>query len=601
MGQRSLRLGAFAGAEIWLHWSLLLLLLYVFWMVRPRGPADLLFALVLFALLCISVALHELGHVVAAHSQGIQARGVVLWAVGGLTTLSRPASPPRAALIIYAAGPLVNLLLAGLIALWQLLMAMFGGPHWALDLANRLDSDLPLQLAALAAGLGRLNLLLGLINLIPVYPLDGGQIGRALLEIGVGIRWANRLTLAVSLPLAGGYALFAAGRGEWINVATALLIGLAASLLYPPWRNVLNRGIIRLSDRPRDLLLRGDYQAALAACEDRIARDPSDALAYHNRGAAYLGLGQLAAAEADLRKSLAIQPDQAKALTDLAYVRALAGAALAEVRAGLGRALEIAPASSEVQAMRVNTLVLVGEYADARAGIDELLLQTPGQAALVAGRAMMSMLLGDYPAALEGYRSAHSLEPREPRHLLGAAAAQLRLCDLPAASATLDRALALAPASGEAHLQRGLASYLAGDRAAAQAAVERAVGLDGEQVLTHDEVWLRLHLGGRAEWARCYYGWASAARPELAAAAHSGLADALRGNGLAEEALGAYGRAIELEPARAGAYAGRGLAQRDLGQIDLAQTDLERARELGPPAHQRRAVAAALRELGELG
>jgi Zn-dependent protease/CBS domain-containing protein len=115
-------------------------------------------AILLFA----SVVAHELGHSFVAISQGIEVKSITLFLFGGLASLEKESDTPLKAFLVAIAGPLVSLLLFGLFAIV------------ATNLA------LPAPLEAVITLLATINLVLGLFNLIPGLPLDGGNVLKAL-------------------------------------------------------------------------------------------------------------------------------------------------------------------------------------------------------------------------------------------------------------------------------------------------------------------------------------------------------------------------------------------------------------------------------------
>jgi Zn-dependent protease len=114
-------------------------------------------------LLFVSVLLHELGHSLVALAQGVRVRSITLFLLGGVASVERECSTAIGALLVAAAGPAVSLVLGG---------ALLAGTHQAAHLAP--------WLGAMTRELGTLNLVLGLFNLLPGLPLDGGLIVKAL-------------------------------------------------------------------------------------------------------------------------------------------------------------------------------------------------------------------------------------------------------------------------------------------------------------------------------------------------------------------------------------------------------------------------------------
>jgi Zn-dependent protease/CBS domain-containing protein len=123
-----------------------------------------------------SVILHELGHALVARRAGLPAKGIVLLPIGGVTILDESQAMPDSAttwkreIRIAAAGPLVNLLIAGLSSL-VLLTVVPGFPLFAKPLVHS---------GNLLRSLVWANVYLGLFNLLPAYPMDGGRVLRAL-------------------------------------------------------------------------------------------------------------------------------------------------------------------------------------------------------------------------------------------------------------------------------------------------------------------------------------------------------------------------------------------------------------------------------------
>ncbi len=157
-------------------------------------------------LLFLSVLLHELGHSFVAQHEGVKVRSITLFLMGGVARVERECSTPMAALRVAAAGPLVSLFLA-----------------IALLTSVRSASDFSPLLANLVGQLGVLNLVLGLFNLLPGLPLDGGLILKALVW-----HWTGSQSKGVQVASATGkgLSLFAIVIGIWISLRGGGLGGL---------------------------------------------------------------------------------------------------------------------------------------------------------------------------------------------------------------------------------------------------------------------------------------------------------------------------------------------------------------------------------------
>lgn len=138
-----------------------------YWLVGAVG------ALGLFA----SVLLHELSHSFMALARGKEVKGITLFIFGGVSTIAEEADSPRDELLVSIVGPLTSLVLAGLAWL----------THQALDPGNA-------PLGAILSYLALVNLLVGLFNLAPGFPLDGGRVLRSAIWAATGsLRRATRI------------------------------------------------------------------------------------------------------------------------------------------------------------------------------------------------------------------------------------------------------------------------------------------------------------------------------------------------------------------------------------------------------------------------
>ncbi|MGH9476744.1 MAG: site-2 protease family protein [Terriglobales bacterium] len=180
------KLARFFGIDLYLHWSWFLVVLLEF---QDRGAAytspiwNLFEILVLFAI----VTLHEYGHALACRQVGGHANQIMLWPFGGIAYVDPPVRP-AATLWTITAGPLVNVILIPILL-----------PLLSISPANN-------NLYQFAHSIFWINLGLLIFNIIPVYPLDGGQILRSLLWFPFGR--ANSLLAAALIGFVGVAALF---------------------------------------------------------------------------------------------------------------------------------------------------------------------------------------------------------------------------------------------------------------------------------------------------------------------------------------------------------------------------------------------------------
>lgn len=222
----SFSLGQVAGIDINVHISFLLILVFgaIQWGV-PFGAAGAVFGVLLMILLFTCVVLHELGHSLVAQRFGIPVREILLLPLGGVALLQKNPERPLHELLIAAAGPLVNVVIA------IVLLAITG----AQIAMGELDGSMLLQIERLEPSFETLlfwllgaNVMLVLFNLIPAFPLDGGRMLRALLAMGMGMPRATRIAAAIGQVLAIGLGVFGALTGNIILILIAVFIFFGA-------------------------------------------------------------------------------------------------------------------------------------------------------------------------------------------------------------------------------------------------------------------------------------------------------------------------------------------------------------------------------------
>lgn len=178
---------------LYVHWSALIMVLMVSrWASTPTG-FDVPLFLLLLTVLVMGIVLHELGHGMMAKALGAFGVTITLWAFGGLCSSTRD-SLPRRELMIIAAGPAVSFLLAGLgwVGMEYIQQTQ---PAWAFDAGGELSLITLFIYYTMV-----INLWMGIFNILPIYPLDGGQIVYHLAHLATGKQLVARqvcLTLAV--------------------------------------------------------------------------------------------------------------------------------------------------------------------------------------------------------------------------------------------------------------------------------------------------------------------------------------------------------------------------------------------------------------------
>jgi Zn-dependent protease/CBS domain-containing protein len=215
----SVKIAKIAGIEVRIHLTFLLLLAWIAISYYRSGGRDAAIEGVGFVLAVFGcVLLHEFGHALAAKLYGIETPDITLLPIGGVARLQRMPEKPSQELVVAIAGPLVNVVIAGI------LFAVLGSRF---DLAQAADVANPTA-STLLSKLAFVNVSLVVFNLIPAFPMDGGRVLRALLAMAMPYARATLIAARVGQ----GLAFFLGFIGLFSNpllVFIALFVYLGAS------------------------------------------------------------------------------------------------------------------------------------------------------------------------------------------------------------------------------------------------------------------------------------------------------------------------------------------------------------------------------------
>ncbi len=226
------KVGRLAGIDISIHPSwLVIAFLITYSLAGSQFPRDFpgwtdseywLVAVATAALFFVSVLAHELSHAIVAQRVGLKVEGITLFIFGGATTIDADSRTPREEALIAIAGPAASLLIGGL----MIVIGIFVSQP---------------QLGALVSWLGFVNVALGIFNLIPGFPMDGGRVLRAFLWRVRGDRlvatrnaaWVGRLFAYALVGLGVFIALQPGGivSGLWLAVIGWFLSNAAEATL----------------------------------------------------------------------------------------------------------------------------------------------------------------------------------------------------------------------------------------------------------------------------------------------------------------------------------------------------------------------------------
>ncbi|HPA21023.1 MAG TPA: site-2 protease family protein [Verrucomicrobiae bacterium] len=216
----SIKIGRVRGIDIFIHWTFLLFLGFIFTLYLVKGQGVWMavqgagFLVSLFG----CVLLHELGHSVMAQQFGIQTKDIILLPIGGVARLKRMPEKPWQELLVALAGPAVNVVIAivlGCVVVFRSGLEVFHG----IDIVG----------GNFLVSLATANVVLVLFNMIPAFPMDGGRVLRALLASAMDYAAATRIAAGIGKALAVVFGF--AGLVLWSNpllVFIALFVFLGA-------------------------------------------------------------------------------------------------------------------------------------------------------------------------------------------------------------------------------------------------------------------------------------------------------------------------------------------------------------------------------------
>lgn len=205
------------GINVYVDWSWLLIFLLVTWnlagavfpSLHPSWGLDLNVAMGILAslLFFFSILLHELAHSLVARARGLPVRRITLFFFGGVSNIQREPPSPGTEFLMAIVGPLTSIVL-GVLFLWLgsgRLPRLTTAPTNPMPFLRGLD-----PLSTMLVWLGPINIIIGLFNLIPAFPLDGGRVLRSIIwAISRNLRAATRWAAAIGQGF--GWLLIIAG------------------------------------------------------------------------------------------------------------------------------------------------------------------------------------------------------------------------------------------------------------------------------------------------------------------------------------------------------------------------------------------------------
>ncbi|QIZ73184.1 tetratricopeptide repeat protein [Oxynema aestuarii] len=321
-------------------------------------------------------------------------------------------------------------------------------------------------------------------------------------------------------------------------------------------------------ERGKEQFNLGQYEEAIASCNEAIRLRPDYPEAYYNRGGMQHILGQYEEAIASFNEAIRLRPDYPEAY-------ALRGAAqdnlgqYEEAIASCNEAIRLRPDYPEAYALRGAAQDNLGQYEEAIASYNEAIRLRPDFPEAYNDRGAAQRNLGQYEEAIASYNEAIRLRPDYPEAYNNRGIAQRNLGQYEEAIASYNEAIRLRPDYPEAYNNRGIAQRNLGQYEEAIASYNEAIRLRPDFPEAYNNRGAAQRNLGQYEEAIASYNEAIRLRPDYPEA-YNNRGAAQDNLGQYEEAIASYNEAIRLRPDFPEAYNNRGAAQRNLGQYEEA-------------------------------
>ena len=232
----SLNLGQIAGIRLSVHWTFVILLVWVFisYYRLQQNIEQGLMGVVLVLSLFVCIILHELGHALTARRYNIQTKSITLLPIGGLAQLEKMPEKPNQELWVAIAGPMVNVVIAGVIYLMLSLSGKLPDLSGHQEAVSFQDIGIWFQLFLA-------NVILVIFNLIPAFPMDGGRVLRALLAFRMDRAKATRIAAGVGQLLAIAFVFLGFYGNVWlIFIGVFIFLGAGAEADFETTKSALS-------------------------------------------------------------------------------------------------------------------------------------------------------------------------------------------------------------------------------------------------------------------------------------------------------------------------------------------------------------------------
>lgn len=239
----SLQIARILNIPIKLHWTFILLFPVGYYLLEQPGVGteNLVYFSILFALISVCVIFHEYGHALAAKYYGIKTDDIILSPLFGVARIQKLPDTPLGEFVVAFAGPLVNILIGILLFMYLQIsqpdfLSTLGYEIYQSIIAEgkrvvQLPSDFSKVNIALAI-LIFVNLGLVIFNLIPAFPMDGGRMFRAVLNLFMNKLSATKWATFIGKIIAVGICIVSIYFSQYIMAIVAIFIFYMAASEY---------------------------------------------------------------------------------------------------------------------------------------------------------------------------------------------------------------------------------------------------------------------------------------------------------------------------------------------------------------------------------
>jgi Zn-dependent protease/predicted transcriptional regulator len=234
----SFQIGKLFGIPIRMHLTFLLLLFFVGVSgSKYGGPTGTLFGIISILLIFLCVVLHEIGHSLVARHYGIVVRDIILLPIGGVSEMEEIPQDPKQEISISIVGPLVSFSLAVIFCILSV------------GTGQRIGfGQLSIFKGNMIANLFWINLVLGIFNLLPAFPMDGGRVLRGILATRIDSVRATKVAVGVGQVFAILLFFFGIFFNLWLAlIAIFIYLGAEGEERMVAMRTTLSRSPVKLA------------------------------------------------------------------------------------------------------------------------------------------------------------------------------------------------------------------------------------------------------------------------------------------------------------------------------------------------------------------